>query len=127
MFQKKLGIGLCLLVGCLFALLSAAMLLRSVEFAVAVAVISLVLILLFVEPFIGLIVFVLFLFTRPQEFIPGLRGLPLVLLVGTAVLASVFVRNAIQARRAPVFLRLPQDYLILWFVVAIAASHLAHV
>jgi O-antigen ligase len=126
MLEKQIRIGFCLFACCLLALLCAFLLLRSVDMAVALAVIAVVFTLLFVEPFVGLICFVLFLFTRPQEFIPGLKGLPLMLIVGSAVFASIFVRQGLQARRAPVLLRLPQDYFLLWFFVAIVISHLAH-
>lgn len=107
------------------AILFSVLLLQSSELGVGLFVVGVVLMMLVVEPFIGLLVYILFIFTGPQAYIPALAGMRIMLVIGGATLVSMLARNAIigAAPRARVG---PTGYLLLWFLVAVVASHLAH-
>jgi len=80
---------------------------------------------LLIEPFVGLVNYLLFLYVRPQEYVPGLVGAPIMLILSATTFALMIMHMAIY-KRAVVLTRAPQNGLILWFLAAIAASHLSH-
>jgi O-antigen ligase len=82
-------------------------------------------VMLMVEPFIGLLVFFVFYYLKPQVFVPGLMGMQIALITGGAALASMVTKLTIERRHAS-FAKAPQDYLMWWLFAAILISHLAH-
>jgi putative inorganic carbon (HCO3(-)) transporter len=79
----------------------------------------------FVEPFIGLLNYLFFLYVRPQEFVAGFVGLPVMLMLGSATFAFTVLHMALK--RNPLGLsRAPQNYLMVWFLIALPVSQLAN-
>jgi putative inorganic carbon (HCO3(-)) transporter len=112
-------IGACVLVlG--FTLLA----MRSLKLAVAGWLGVLGLTMLFIEPFIGLVNYLAFLYIRPQDFMPGMAGMPIMLALGAGTAALVILHRAVR-QRALVFARVPQHFFALWFYAAIVVSQLA--
>jgi putative inorganic carbon (HCO3(-)) transporter len=80
---------------------------------------------LLLEPFIGLINYLIFLYVRPQEFVQGFVGLPIMLMVGGGTFIVMILHYAVVKRSfSPV--RAPQNFLMLAFLAAIMLSHLSH-
>jgi putative inorganic carbon (hco3(-)) transporter len=79
---------------------------------------------LFIEPFIGLLNYLAFLYIRPQDFVPSLTGAPIMLILGGATAALVVLHQALYQRKL-VFARVPQSMLVLWMYVAVVASRMA--
>lgn len=108
---------------CLLAVSSSMVLVRSVEHGITLYVIGSAVALLAFQPFLGLIYFVLLIYVRPQQFVPGLAGLPLSLISGVGAFGSMWIRATFQKSRLAVF-KAPQDFLLIWFTLAIAISPL---
>lgn len=107
------------------AIVSSMLLMRSPNFAIAAYSLMLGLTMIFVEPFIGLMNYLILLYLRPQEFIPGFEQLPIMLIVGGGTAALVALHMTIK--KTTLGLRnVPQHWLVLWFFLAIAVSHMAH-
>jgi len=103
----------------------AALLMRNTRLALGLYTGAVGATVLFVEPFIGLLNYIVLLYIRPQDFIVGLRGIPVMLMLGSATLAMALLRSAVRERRFAVP-SVPQNAVMLWFLAAIAVSHLAH-
>jgi len=117
---------LTLLVTTALAVVFTLVLLQSDKGAIVAYVLGLGVTIVFIEPFIGLLNYFIFLYVRPQEFIPGFVGLPVMLLLGSLTFAFMLLHMAIK-RKALGFGPAPQNQLMVWFLVAIAVSNLAHV
>ena len=113
-----------LVAACLLAAVYSLILLQSVDIGVVAGTVGSALIVLSIEPFYGLVYFVLLNYINPYEFIPALRGVPLALVTGMATFAAMWFRITLRGGRIPIF-RAPQDYLIVWFTLAIIISPLA--
>jgi O-antigen ligase len=109
---------------CVLALGFTLLAMRSLKLAVAGWLGVLGLTVLFIEPFVGLLNYLAFLYIRPQDFMPALEGMPIMLMLGGATAALVFLHRAVR-HRALVFARVPQHLFVLWFFAAIIASQLA--
>jgi O-antigen ligase len=68
----------------------------ALGFLVAVLVVTLV----FLNPFYGLMIYIFLLFARPQDFVPGLERLRIVLVLAVLILLSFFFRK--MATREPI-------------------------
>jgi O-antigen ligase len=79
---------------------------------------------LFIEPFVGLVNYLAFLYIRPQDFVPALQGMPIMLLLGGGTAALVVLHRAVRHRKL-VFARVPQSAFVLWFYAAIVVSQMA--
>ncbi len=79
----------------------------------------------FIEPFAGLIEILIFIYFRPQEFIPGLVRIPLMLIIESITLVFMLIQMAGRKRYGMLF-KVPQDFLMLWFFAAIGISNLAN-
>jgi putative inorganic carbon (HCO3(-)) transporter len=80
---------------------------------------------IFVEPFTGLLNYLLFLYLRPQEFIPGFIGMPIMLMISGLTAGFTLIHMAVK-RDTLGLRRMPQNYLVLWFFAAILLSHMSH-
>ncbi len=78
---------------------------------------------IFAEPFVGLVTYLLFLYVRPQDYMAGLQGVPVMLAISSATFALMLVRMAVKDRGIRL-IRAPQNLFVAWFVLAIAMSHL---
>jgi O-antigen ligase len=79
---------------------------------------------MFVEPFVGLVNYLLFIYLRPQDYVRALMGMPLMLMIGAATCLIVVLHMAVM-KRAITLARSPNNLLVLWFGLAIVASQLA--
>lgn len=107
------------------ALLFTLVLLRSEKAALVSYVLGLGVVVIFMEPFVGLLNYLFFLYVRPQEFIPGFVGLPVMLLLGSATMGFTLLHMGIK-KSAMGLSTAPQNFLMVWFLAAIAASNMAH-
>ena len=111
---------LIILVTTALALLFSLVLLQSETAAIVVFVLGLGITIIFVEPFIGLLNYFVFLYVRPQEFIPGFVGLPVMLALGSLTFFLMLLHMGIK-RKVIAHGGAPQSLLMIWFLVAIAA------
>jgi O-antigen ligase len=109
---------------CLLALAFTLVAMRSLAMAVGGWLGILGLTMLFIEPFAGLLNYLAFLYIRPQDFVPALENMPIMLMLGAGTAALVFLHRAVR-HRALVFAPVPQHLFVLWFYVAIVASQMA--
>jgi O-antigen ligase len=79
----------------------------------------------FIEPFVGLVNYFLFLYVRPHEFVTALIGMPVMLLIGAATAALMLMRMIIN-KRPGLYSRAPQNWLVVWFLIATTVSHLSY-
>jgi O-antigen ligase len=116
---------LVILVTTALALLFSLVLLQSETAAIVVYVLGLGIATIFIEPFIGLLNYFVFLYVRPQEFIPGFVGLPVMLALGSLTFVLMLLHMGIK-KKVIAHGGAPQSLLMIWFLVAIAASNMAH-
>ncbi len=109
---------------CLAAFGVAYLLLQSATFGLAAAVGLVGMTVIFVDPFVGLITYLLFLYTRPQDYVIALQSVPIMLGLSAATFALMIVHMAVRHRMI-VLARVPQNFVMLWFYAAIILSHLA--
>lgn len=109
---------------CVLSLAFALVAMRSLAFAAAGWLGAIGLTVLFIEPFVGLLNYLAFLYIRPQDFVPALQGLPIMLLLGGGTAALVVLHRAVR-HRALVFARVPQHLFVLLFYTAIVVSQIA--
>jgi O-antigen ligase len=100
-------------------------LLSSTDLALGLFVVGLSVLLLLVNPFYGLIIYILFLYTGPQAYVPALESLRVVFVIGVATIGSMLARRVIHGPEttAPGG---PQSLLMGWFLLAVLVSRLAH-
>jgi putative inorganic carbon (HCO3(-)) transporter len=110
---------------CVLALAFTLVAMKSLAFAIAGWGGAVGLTMLFIEPFIGLVNYLAFLYIRPQDFVLALQGLPIMLMLGVGTAALVFLHRAVR-HRALVLAPVPQHLFVLWFYVAIVVSQMAH-
>lgn len=122
--ERRITIVAIFLGACLFALVLAVLAMRSLPLALGAWLGVIALTMVFVEPFIGLLNYLALLYIRPQDFVPALAGMPIMLAVGTGTLLLVIVHRAVR-QRSLVVAGVPQHALVLWFYGAIVASQLA--
>ena len=102
----------------------AVLLLHSYDAAILVLLVVIPAGLFFFEPFLGLIVYTLYFYIRPHEFVSALHGGRTMLIVESTAFASALVKITLTRGRFRLF-NSPQDKLMWWFVAAIALSHLS--
>jgi O-antigen ligase len=124
MAERRLIVAGTFVVTCLFAFAVTYLMLKSVALATMAGVGFTGLIILFVEPFVGLINYLLFLYIRPQDYLPGLVGKPIILAIGVATLGLMIVHMAVQKRQVRLA-HAPQNFLMLWMFAAILMSQVA--
>ncbi|MBI4721301.1 MAG: O-antigen ligase family protein [Chitinivibrionia bacterium] len=102
------------------------LLLRSEKIGIASYAIGLGIGMLLLEPFAGLINYLALLYLRPQEFVKGLEGVQVMLIVGGATCAIMLIHFVFIRRTLPLS-RAPQNVLMVLLAGAIVLSHLSHV
>jgi O-antigen ligase len=116
---------LIILVTTALALVFSLVLLQSETAAIVAYVLGLGAVIIFIEPFVGLLNYFIFLYVRPQEFLPGFVGLPVMLGLGSVTFVLMLLQMGIK-KKVIVHGGAPQSLLMIWFLAAIAASNLAH-
>lgn len=84
MANRRLVVAAALVVSSVAAYLLAMLLLQSEALAVAAGAALIGTVVLLIDPFIGLVNYLLFLYVRPQEYMAGLVGAPIMLILGAA-------------------------------------------
>jgi O-antigen ligase len=98
---------------------------ESPKFALILYVVGIGLAMVLIEPFIGLANYLVFLYLRPQEFVHGFVGTPVMLILGGATFGLTILHAVLQ--RQKIFdLKIPQNIIMVWFYAAIVVSHLVH-
>ena len=109
---------------CVMAVAITLLAMRSLNLAIAGWAGALGITILFIEPFIGLLNYLAFLYIRPQDFVPSLQGAPIMLLLGGGTAALMVLHQALY-KQSLVFARVPQSLFVLWMYVAVVASRVA--
>lgn len=117
--------GTYIIIASLFVATFSLLLLHSFDLAIALFLVGFILLLLVYDPYLGLISCLLFLYVRPNDYVPGLLGTRMFLIMIVATFASMLLNYTVNKKKIELF-RNPQDYLLVWFFVAIFASHLAN-
>ena len=125
MSKNRLALAAIVVITTAMAVVFSLLLLRTTTVAVAAYAVVFGMTMIFVEPFLGLVNYLIFLYLRPQEFIAGFVGLPVMLIIGSTTFGLMLLHMAIR-RTSLGLRRVPQNYLVLWFFAAIALSHLSH-
>ena len=122
--SRRLTLALILLFGCVIAALTAFAFLSEdvMKVGLIVACAGLFTVLICIEPYIGLLLLVLFVYVRPQELDPSLKTLRLISITGSwAVLA--WILSIIARRGEKSLFSTPVDGMILGvFLIMIASS-----
>jgi len=109
---------------CVLALAFSLLAMRSLNMAVFGWLGVLMLTMLIIDPFVGLVNYLAFLYIRPQDFMPQLQGAPVMLMLGASTAALVIVHKALH-RRALVIAPVPQHLFVIWVYVAVVMSRVA--
>lgn len=108
---------LCMLMGFL--------LLYSAEIALAVLAVILVPVSIFVEPFIGAMLYLICMYVRPFEILPIPPSIPVMKLLAAGTLA-IWLLNVIIYRKRT-FVKAPQNMLMIAFLAVLMASRKAYI
>lgn len=125
MDNRKLIVAAILLLTCVLAFALTYLLLQSTELASVACVGVLSVGLIFAQPFIGIANYLIFLYVRPQEYVEILAGVRIMLLIGVTTFALMILHMTVK-KRAIALTPGPQNLLMVWFLLAIAVSQLAH-
>lgn len=79
----------------------------------------------FTEPYIGLIIYLVFLYIRPQDFVPAMQGMPIMLALGAVTTGLMFLHMAVKQRRI-ILTDAPQNWLMLWLFAAVFVTNMVH-
>lgn len=126
MANQRIVVATTLLAVCLAAFGVSYLLLQSTSFGAAAAAALVGMTVIFVDPFVGLVLYLLLLYTRPQDYILALQNVPMMLALSVATFALMILRMAVRYRMI-VLARVPQNLLMVWFFVAIIMSHVVWV
>ena len=94
----------------LFGVLSSTVLLKSSELAALFYSAGVVLTMILIQPFIGIINYLILIYLRPQDFLTIVQGLPLVFVMGAITFAFVVI-NTVFKRAS--FVKTPQNFLLM--------------
>lgn len=123
--KKRLVVAAIIVATSFLAIMMSLVLIRSTTFAIVVYTLAVSLSVLFIDPFLGLVNYIFFFYTRLQEFLPGFHGLPIILIIGGATFALVITHMA-TLRSQLALKNMPQHFLVVWFFLAIVVSNLSH-
>ncbi len=125
MERRTKSIALITIAASTLAAAFALLLLHSVKIGVAAYIVGVGVVMLLMEPFVGLINYLIFLYIRPQEFLPGFVGLPVMLMIGGATFVVMLINHAMM-KKTLAMTKAPQNILMLLLLAAIVMSHLSH-
>lgn len=107
----------------LFGVLATAILLKNDELASLIYVSGVVLTMILIQPFVGILNYLVLIYIRPQDFIGIVQGMPLVFVMGAATFLFVIINTAFRRTH---FVRTPQNMIVAWLFVAVIISHLGN-
>lgn len=119
--RHRIVLAVILLITCGLAFVVTYALLKSMGVATALTAAVVGGIVLFIEPFVGLVNYFAFLYIRPQDYVPAMLGMKIMLIIGGGTFALMILHMAVQKRQ----IRLahgPQNPFMLWLYVAIIVS-----
>jgi O-antigen ligase len=122
--RSRVTIALIFMTMCALALAISYLSLRSAPLALAVAAAVFAGTVFFIEPFVGLLNYFVFLYIRPQDYAPGLVGMPIMLMISGVTLGLFLLHMAVQKRQIRIA-RAPQNVIILWLFAAVILSRMA--
>jgi putative inorganic carbon (HCO3(-)) transporter len=125
MSATRIFIGLTFFIVALLGAAYAIVAFESSGIAILLYVVGIGLAMVLIEPFIGLANYLVFLYLRPQEFVPGFVGMPVMLILGGATF-GLTILHAVFKRQKIFDFKIPQNLIMVWFFLAIAVSHLTH-
>jgi O-antigen ligase len=103
----------------------AALALVSVKLALVAGVGLAAVAIIFMKPFYGLLIYIVMLFVRPQDFVPSLERLRVMLLLAAVILLTFFIHKVI--RREPIsFFATRQHILLFILLVLVPVSEIAN-
>lgn len=105
------------------AVFTLALIAFSFKIALAVFAGSLFLVMVFFQPFWGLLVYIAMTYLRPQEFVEALRGQPIMLVMAAVILGTLVVHKTLRREPFPAF-KMPQTIIMIFFFLIIPLSHL---
>jgi len=120
--NQRIVVATTLTVVCLAAFGVSYLLLQSTAFGTAAAAGLIGMTVIFVDPFVGLVTYLLLLYTRPQDYVTALQNMPIMIALSVATFALMIVHMAVRYRMV-VLARVPQNLLMIWFFAAIVMSH----
>ncbi len=124
MGNQRIVVATTLAAVCLAAFGVSYLLLQSTAFGAAAAIGLIGMTVIFVDPFVGLVTYLLFLYTRPQDYVLALQNMPIMIALSVATFALMILHMAVKHRTIAIA-RVPQNFLMVWFFAAIIMSHLA--
>ncbi len=122
MANQRVVVATTMLGVCLAAFGVGYLLLQSTSFGLAAAAALIGMVVIFVDPFVGLVMYLLLLYTRPQDYVLALQNMPIMLALSAATFVLMILHMAVR-HRTIAFARVPQNFLMLWFYAAIIMSH----
>jgi len=91
------------------------------QYIIAFSLISILIIsTVFVLPYIGVLIFLILTYTRPQDYVPGLMGKPIILILLGVTIAFWLVHVLASQKRE--FVKAPQNLLLIAFLLVITIS-----
>jgi len=121
-FRNKIYVTAVIIFTTMVSIMFSMLLLKNQDLAIAIYVISICLLIIFIEPFIGILNYFLFLYLRPQEFISAFRGIPLILIMVGVTFAAMLVRGALDKKS---MVNSPQNIFMIWIYAAVMLSQMA--
>lgn len=107
----------------IFALFAITLLLFSLKIALAVFAGGLIATLVFFYPYQGLLIYLIMMYLRPQEFVPALRAQPLMLALAFLMIGTLILHAAVIKKPLRLF-NTRQGLLMFVFFLLIPLSHL---
>jgi putative inorganic carbon (HCO3(-)) transporter len=120
--SQRIVVATTMVAVCLAAFGVAYLLLQDTSLGMAAAVALIGVTVIFVDPFVGLVTYLVFLYARPQDYVPALQNLPIMIGLSIATFALMVLHMAVRHGKI-MLTRVPQNFLMLWFFAAIVMSH----
>lgn len=109
----------------LLAMVVASLALLSMKVALVVLVGIVVTVIIFASPFCGLLIYLFMLYVRPQDFVPALENLRVMMVLAVAILVIFFIRRIIR-REKITFLATRQHILMFMLLLIVPASNIVN-
>ena len=100
-------------------------LLYSVNKTILIFVLVFAVVAIYLEPFIGALFYLLCLYVRPMEILPAIRNMPLMKFLALGTLGMWLLHVLVRRQRE--FVKAPQNFLFIAFLLILAASQRANV
>jgi O-antigen ligase len=122
MDRSKLGI---IAVFAVLALILSALALISAKYALIFAAVAFIVALVFFKPFYGLLLYLVLLYVRPQDFIPALGRMRIVMILAIIIIIFYFIHKTFQRKEINIFAT-RQHVLMFILLLLVPISHIAN-